>query len=195
MRIIAVFPRGFALLLLACCCACAGKAQNPGPPSAESAPWEVNLDLYNLVPGDEVKVDVFREKDLSRVYTVEPDGRINFPLLGRIPAAGQNTSTLEKIIARGLSQGFLVDPDVRISVTQYRPIYVGGEVTKPGEYPFKSGMTAQQAVTLAGGTTRFAAEDKIYLQRYGQDAKQRQRVTPGTLVYPGDIITVEERLF
>ncbi len=154
-----------------------------------------SLDLYRLVPGDIVKVDVYREPDLSTEYSIEPDGRINFPLLGRIPASGSTTSTLEKIIARGLSQGYLVNPDVRVSIAKYRPIYVGGAVNRPGEYTYKPGLTAQQATTLAGGTTRFASEDKIYVQRYGKGPEKRYRITPDTPIYPGDIITIEERLF
>ena len=149
---------------------------------------------YQLNIGDKILITVFQEPDLSGEFTVESDGRINYPLLGRIAVARNTTSILETHIKRGLASGYLVSPDVRATVVAYKPIFVGGEVKQAGEYPFKPGLTAQQAVTLAGGITRFAAE-KYYIQRNAATPDDRFRATPDTQVYPGDIITVEERLF
>ncbi len=131
---------------------------------------------------------------MSGDFTIESDGKINYPLLGRVAVSGTTTAELERSIRNGLAQGYLVSPDVRATVVSYKPIFVGGEVKSPGEYPFTPGLTAQQAATLAGGLTRFAAE-KYYVQRSSTGPDQRFRATPDTFVYPGDIVTIEERLF
>ena len=80
----------------------------------------------------------------------------------------------------------------RVSVLKFRPIYIAGEVEDPGQYAFVPGMTVQQAIVLAGGDTPFAS-DKYYLQR-GVDSK-RIRVDAGSILFPGDVITVGERVF
>ena len=84
--------------------------------------------------------------------------------------------------------------DVQLSVAEFKPVYVGGAVSKTGEYPYKLGLTVQQAVTLAGGLNRFAAE-KYYIQRFGESPEQRFRATADTPLYPGDVLTVDERIF
>lgn len=150
---------------------------------------------YRLTPGDVLDINVFRESEMSGKYTVEQSGSINFPLIGKVTAAGLSADNLERKLKFELSQGYLVNPDVRVSVAKYRPIYVGGAVKSPSEYAYKPGMTAQQATTLAGGVTRFASKDKIYIQRYGTSPEEAYRVTPETLLFPGDIISVQERLF
>lgn len=150
--------------------------------------------VYRLNVGDRIQIKVFQENDLSGDFMVESDGRINYPLLGRVAVAGSTTAMLEKRIQSGLSQGYLVSPDVRATVVAYKSIFVGGEVNSPGEYPFTPGLTAQQAATLAGGLTRFAAE-KYYIQRSGTGPGERFRATADSAVFPGDIVSVEERLF
>lgn len=187
----------FLLALLANCvmllAGCAGSAASQSRSTPQQQPSFQNS-VYRLNTGDRLQIKVFQEPELSGDFTVESDGRINYPLLGRVPVAGSTTDTLEKTIQRGLSQGYLVSPDVRATVISYKPIFVGGEVKSPGEYPFSPGLTAQQAATLAGGLTRFAAE-KYYIQRNASGSSERFRAAPDTFVYPGDIVTIEERLF
>ncbi len=149
---------------------------------------------YLISPTDTLRVDVYREQDLSGTYYVDPSGTINMPLIGRVGVAGESAQTVERKVALQLSRGFLVDPDVRVSVVKFRPIYITGEVKKPGEYPFTPGMTVQQAIVLAGGETRFAT-DKYYLQRNYAAENKRIRVESNSLLYPGDVVAVGERLF
>ncbi len=154
----------------------------------------MTLDLYRLAPGDVLAIKVYREEDLSGRYRIDPDGTLNFPLLGRLAVAGQSADWTERMLEKRLSQGYLVDPDVQLSVAEFKPVYVGGAVSKTGEYPYKLGLTVQQAVTLAGGLNRFAAE-KYYIQRFGESPEQRFRATADTPLYPGDVLTVDERIF
>ncbi len=178
------------LLLLCMGCASAPDKQQ----SAIALLQPFSASGYLISPTDTLRIDVYREQDLSGNYYVDPSGTINMPLVGRIGVAGESAETVERKIALTLSRGYLVDPDVRVSVIKFRPIYITGEVKKPGEYPFTPGMTVQQAIVLAGGETRFAT-DKYYLQRNYAAENRRVRVNGISLLYPGDIISVGERLF
>lgn len=153
-----------------------------------------SADTYAISPTDLLQIDIYREQDLSGQYYVDPSGTINFPLLGRVAVSGSTAQQIELNLESRLSRGYLVDPDVRITVVKYRPIYISGQVAKPGEYAFAPGMTVQQAITLAGGPTRFAAE-RYYLQRYSERDSEQKRVTGNSLLFPGDLITIGERIF
>jgi polysaccharide export outer membrane protein len=85
------------------------------------------------------------------------------------------------------------DPRVTAEVTSFRPIYVLGEVKKPGQYAYVSGMTVQKAVALAEGYTYRASESTVEITRGGR--KVTLDVTPQTKVYPGDEIRIPERFF
>nr|MBV6630643.1 polysaccharide export protein [Oceanococcus sp. HetDA_MAG_MS8] len=149
---------------------------------------------YLISPTDTVRIDVYREPDLSGEYYVDPSGTINFPLLGRVGVAGETVSALENKLRLSLSQGYLVDPDVRASISKFRPIYITGAVAKPGAYPFTPGMTVQQAIVLAGGETRFAA-DRYYLQRNNDSTDKQLRISNRSVLFPGDVIIIGERVF
>lgn len=179
-------------------CACAsGPTQSSNKSAASAAQTTAALDAtsYLLASGDTVRVDVLGEPDLSLQTLVDPAGQINYPFLGRIAAAGHTVGQLQQKIYAGLSSGYLVNPDVRVSIAQYRPIYVSGQVRQPGAYSYTLGLTIEKALTLAGGMTQFASSGRIYLQRPGVSKDQRVNVGLDGLVYPGDTIVVEERLF
>ncbi len=184
-------------LVGAALCGCSSAPVAPdSPPPAKSTTSSAAFQpsVYYLNVGDRLHINVFQEDDLSGEFTVDSDGKINYPLLGRIQVARQTTSQVEAQITRGLSNGYLVKPDVRATIIGYTPIFVGGSVKSPGEYPFKPGLTVHQAITLAGGLTRFAAE-KYYVQRAGTGPDDQFRATPDVQVFPGDTIVVHERLF
>lgn len=157
----------------------------------------VSLDSasYKLASGDTVRVDVLGEPDLSLQVLIDPAGRINYPFLGHLSAAGMTVGQLQQKIFTGLNAGYLVKPDVRVSIAQYRSIYVSGQVRQPGAYSYSVGLTVDKVLTLAGGMTQFASPSRIYLQRSGVATEKRANVTLDSPVYPGDTIVVEERLF
>ena len=113
---------------------------------------------YELGSGDKVRITVFGETDLSGEYDVDGSGNVRLPLVGQVRAAGLSLHDFEAQIADTLRHGYLRDPKVSVEVTAYRPFYIIGEVTKPGQYPYVNGMTALNAVALAGGYT-YRADD------------------------------------
>src|SRR5579862_9345479 len=108
---------------------------------------------YRLGAGDKVKVTVFGEADLGGDFQVDAMGFVRMPMIGQVKAGGLTTHDVENNIRTALADGYLNDPRVAVEITTYRPFYIVGEVQKPGEYPFANGMTAQTAVSVAGGFT------------------------------------------
>jgi protein involved in polysaccharide export with SLBB domain len=151
--------------------------------------------LYKLASGDSVQITVLGESELSVKALIDPVGAINYPFLGRIQAAGLTVGQLEQRLTLGLQAGFLVSPDVRVAIAEYRPVYVSGQVRQAGVYAYSQGLTVDKALTLAGGMTTFASPSRIYLQRAGHAESDRLKVGLDVLVFPGDTIVVEERLF
>jgi polysaccharide export outer membrane protein len=122
---------------------------------------------YRIGAGDVLEVATWKEPDLSRKEVlVRVDGRLSFPLLGDIPAAGMTPVELTELIQKGLKD-YVANPVVTVTVTQSnsQKIYVLGEVTKTGEYPLSKNLTVLQAFALAGGFTQWAAKDEIILLR------------------------------
>lgn len=121
---------------------------------------------FVLGVGDEVKITVWKHNDLDRVLRIDPAGKIFYPLVGEVQAAGLSTNELREIIARGLA-GYIVDPQVNIEMQVFRSqkVYVLGEVRQPAVLPFSNPMNVLDALLLAGGFTREADEKKVILIR------------------------------
>jgi protein involved in polysaccharide export with SLBB domain len=164
----------------------------PAPPAAVAAP---DLSAYRLGIGDKVRIDVFGEPDLTMEATVDPTGRISYPLLGSLEALRKTARALQDDITAGLGAGYLKNPDVRVTVVQYRAFYVIGQVQRAGAYPFVIGLTVEKALALAGGMTNLASTRRIYLLHEDEPAGKRLRVSLDALVLPGDTLLVEESLF
>lgn len=153
---------------------------------------------YVLGANDIIAISVYMEEDLSfQELRIGDSGRINYPFLGEIQAAGNTVSGFEGLIRRGLIDGeFLIDPAVTVRIVTYRPFYIDGEVEDPGAYPFEPGLTLRKAISIAGGFTERAARRGIAILAEG--AEQDEPAVTDNLditVRPGDIITVEERFF
>src|ERR1700687_5079525 len=105
-----------------------------------------------LQPGEKVKITVYGEEALTGEYDINPSGYVTMPLIGAIRAAGRSQAEFGRDVASRYSRGgFLQDPHVTVAVIQFKPFYVLGEATTPGEYPFRSGLTVHAAVAMAGG--------------------------------------------
>lgn len=170
------------------------QAGAPRPAAAAATPV-ADLSAYRLGIGDRVRVNVFGEPDLSLDGDIDGTGHLSYPLLGRVPALRKTADELAKDIASGLANGFLRNPDVRVAVIQYRPIYLTGQVNRPGAYPYSVGLTVEKAVALAGGLTRIASERGIYRLHEDAPTSERRRVRMDDPVLPGDTLVVEESLF
>lgn len=166
------------------------------PPATQPIPGGGQVPGYRLGPGDQVRITVFGQQDLTGEYSVDGSGMLAFPLIGQIKAGGLTANELERVITKKLSPDYLKNPSVSVQVLSYRPFYIVGEVKKPGGYAYVSGMTAINAVALAGGFTYRAREGSFYLDRMEKDGKKKRiDATPDTPVEPGDVITVRERYF
>jgi polysaccharide export outer membrane protein len=157
---------------------------------------DVQKTSYTLGVGDKVRVITFGNQDLTGEFRVNDAGRIAMPLLGTVPAEGKTPEQLQLAIAGELeSRNLLHKPNVSVEITEYRPVFVLGEVNRPGEYPYKPGMTVLSAVSTAGGFTYRAVTDIASIVRKTEDATTEGTVTRRSLIQPGDVITVFERHF
>ncbi len=150
---------------------------------------------YRLGAGDVINITVYGEEDLSRQkYRLSDSGIIMFPF-GEVRALGLSIADLEVRIADGLRKGYLINPRVSVSMDEYRPFFISGQVDKPGAYPYKPGLTVRMAVSIAGGFKERASESKIYVVREADEQHMQSKIGLDGAVYPGDTVTVEESFF
>lgn len=150
---------------------------------------------YTLGIGDKIHVIVFDQDNLTGDYMVEPNGKISLPLVNEVDAAGFTTDELEAAIADKLSPEYLVNPQVSIEVTNYRSIFVLGEVQQPGKYEYAPNMTVLQAVAVAGGYTYRADEDGGEVTRHVKEGLSVFDVDEKAMLKPGDTIMIKRRWF
>ncbi len=151
---------------------------------------------YRLGPGDALRVIVYGEEPLTGEFRVNDQGAIALPLAGAIRAAGQTPRELEETIAGSLrGRAVLRRPSVSVEVAAYRPIYVLGEVNKPGQYPYQPGMTVVTAAAVAGGFTYRAVEDYASVIRTAGGGSVEGKAHRQAPLQPGDVVTVFERRF
>lgn len=150
---------------------------------------------YILAPGDRIAISVFGQADLSVEFTLGDNGALNYPFLGEIRIAGLTMPELEQRIADGLRGDYLIDPDVTVSMVQYRPFFLNGEVNRPGGYPYQPGLTLEKALALAGGLSQRAAPDKIVVKRGNESSNGVVDIKMSDAVHAGDVITVPESFF
>jgi len=171
-------------------------------PKAVSDPERTPEADYKIGPQDVLRVDVWKEPDISRTIPVRPDGKISLPLLNDVQAAGLTAMQLAGVIREGLTR-YINSPQVTVSVSEInsRRVYCTGEVLRPGALTLLPNMTALQAISSCGGFTQFAKIKGIYILRI-EDGKQVQhpfnyndvvkgkRPEENILLQPGDVIVV-----
>jgi len=177
------------------------KAPIPAKTSEISAQVSVDAD-YKIGPQDVIRIDVWKEPDISRTIPVRPDGKVSLPLLNDVQAAGLTAMQLASSLRDSLSK-YLTNPQVTVTVTEInsRRVYLTGEVARAGALPLLPGMTVLQALSSAGGFTQFAKTKNIYVLRTegGKQVKHPfnyKEVVKGNLqdqnilLQPGDVIVV-----
>lgn len=168
--------------------------QSDTPPSGE------------LGAGDKFELQVHNQPELTGVFTVSSDGTINYPYIGRIQAADKTCADLEREITAGLGAGYIQNPSVRCSITEYnsKRIFVFGEVKSSGSYPYKSNVTIIEGIALAGGFAPRADKNGTKLSRVVNGVEVRVTVPLQDIVegksrnirlLPGDILFVPELPF
>jgi len=183
-----------------------GEENAPAPVRAGETPENLLRSSATLGQGDVFEVRVYKEPDLSSVYRVPTSGTINFPLIGDVEAAGKTPDQVEAEIRRRLEADYLKNAFVSVFVKEFnsKKVFVFGQVNKPGTFPYEDGMRIIQAITLAGGLTKTAAQNSVSVTRIVEGRESRIDVEleriwrgkePNLLLRPGDIIFVPETLF
>src|SRR5215211_5910182 len=150
---------------------------------------------YRLDSGDKLRVVVFGQEGLSNSYSVDAAGMITMPLIGPVPARERTTTGLSRAIAEKLRNGYIREPHVAVEIEAYRPFFILGEVTAPGQYPYVANMTAETAIAIAGGFTPRAEKKTVEVSRSAERQLYRGRVPLAFQIRPGDTVLVRERWF
>ncbi len=150
---------------------------------------------YRLDAGDKLRVVVFGQEGLTNTYAVDAGRSITMPLIGAVRARGLSPPELAALITARLKKGYLREPYVAVEVDSYRPFFILGEVTAPGQYPFVPNMTVESAVAIAGGFTPRAFRSSVTVTRTDASGASRVSVPLGTLLRPGDTVQISERWF
>lgn len=147
---------------------------------------------YLLGPGDQLRVTIYDAEDLSGEVPVGDTGMAVLPLIGPVRAAGATPRQLEEAVrAKLIGDHYLNNPNVTVQIIHFRPIYVLGEVHKPGDHPYVPGMTVRAAIALAGGFTPRANQSFVIVTRQNHD----YRAAVSSLLRPDDLVQVSERFF
>lgn len=150
---------------------------------------------YRLDTGDTLRIFVYGQENLSRLYTIDANGAIMMPLIGIIRARGLTTYALARQIRGQLATRFVRDPHVTVDVHENRPFFILGEVRQPGKYPYVHGMTIEMAVAIAGGYTPRANERRASVSRKQDGSQTHLEGGPGFVLRAGDTVTIDERFF
>src|SRR5438105_2243788 len=169
---------------------CSGSNARPVTAAEREALEQAAAGSPRLQAGEKIRVTVYGEPSLSGDYQIDPSGFVSLPLAGTIKAAGLSQQQLEQDLAAKLSSGYLKNPKITISIAEFRPFYIVGEVEKPGAYPYASGLNVLSAIAIAGGTTYRASRTRIYMQHPGESGLQEYTASAAIPVMPGDIIQI-----
>jgi len=162
----------------------------------------IAADDYHVLPGDILEVSVWREENLDKQILVRPDGGFSFPLAGEIQAEGKSVVDVRDELAQRLEK-FIPDPAVNVSVAQIvgNKVYVLGKVATPGAFIMNHDIDVMQALSIAGGTTTFAALNKIrILRREGDrqiaitfryaEVEKGENLEQNIILKTGDVVVV-----
>ncbi len=201
LRLASLAVRVAWLLIVFTFFGCAPRVDNARvalPPPIESS---------TIGPDDVFKMQIVGEKDLPEEYQVSSDGSVDLPYIHRVQAGGLEPQELAKLVREKLvADQILKDPSVIVTIKEYRSkkITVLGQVQKPGSFPFASGMTLLQAVSVSGGFTSIAKTDRVNLTRKTKSGSKMVVLSvdsitdgrsPDIPLQAGDVVYVSERVF
>ncbi len=150
---------------------------------------------YLLDSGDQLRIFVYGQPNLSRLYTVGHDGKITVPLIGSVRTRGRTTRQVQGTIRSLLGREYVRDPQVTVDVHANRPFFILGQVRSAGQYPYVSGMTVETAVAIGGGYTERASMRSYRITRRINGVVEQVEAGSNYVVRPGDTVFVYERYF
>lgn len=198
MRVMALWGRVWSVLVLAAVLvACsADRLQTMLPRTADErliAGAGAAVADYRLMVGDRVRVTQYDLATETGEYTVDPAGAITVPPLAPVVVAGMTPSAAARVIEKKFTEGGLLRaPRVTLEVTVYGPVFVLGEVTRPGEFVYRPGMSLLAAVAAAGGYTYRADKSRVFIRRSGDQLETVYDLNADLVVMPGDVVRVPE---
>ncbi len=160
-----------------------------------------------ILPGDMLKISVWKYSDLNANVVVGPDGYISYAFVGDMLVAGRTVNDVRQIITQKLDQEYVANPKVDIQIEALLPtIFIVGEVVKPGSYAYQPDLDLLKAVALAGGLTDFASFKALIIRRdaNGKDIKikvdikklmKAELVRDEYLLQRGDTVVVKRSWF
>ncbi len=159
------------------------------PPRAISETEQEHI----LAPGDTISLRVFGERDLSlQNVRIPQSGQVSFPLVGPIEVAGKRIEQVEQQLRDVLSQGYVNNPRLSVTIDSYRPIFVLGAAATIGSFPFSEGLTVAKAIAVAGGAKFSARKDGVNVLRDGEIVEEGLSINSQLRVLSGDIISIDE---
>jgi polysaccharide biosynthesis/export protein len=169
---------------------------------AQATAAQVVGEKYQLGPEDVIEISVWKEPDLTKQIAIRPDGKISYPLIGEVQAAGKTVKQLREEISRRLEK-YVTDAQVTVILlkAQHYKIYVVGKVNKPGEFVVGQPANVMQALAMAGGLTPFASPGRIVILRRVGGTEQTlpfdykavsrgQFLEQNVTLLPGDVVVV-----
>jgi polysaccharide export outer membrane protein len=188
---------------LALICACTPPVSHlTEAQTAAAAVATPDQDKYLLGPEDAIEISVWKEPDLTKQLVVRPDGKITYPLIGEVQAAGRTVKQLQEEILKRLEK-FVTDAHVTVILlkAQNYKIYVTGKVNKPGDFVIGKPVNVMQAISMAGGLTPFASPRSIMVLRSVggkeevfpfnyKDVAKGQFLEQNRTLLPGDVVVV-----
>jgi polysaccharide export outer membrane protein len=170
--------------------------------AAAAAVAAPDQDKYLLGPEDALEISVWKEPDLTKQLIVRPDGKITYPLIGEVQAAGRTVKQLQEEILKRLEK-YVTDAHVTVILlkAQNYKVYVTGKVNKPGEFVIGKPVNVMQAISMAGGLTPFASpgsvmvlrsvggKEEVYPFNY-KEVAQGQFLEQNRTLLPGDVVVV-----
>lgn len=174
--------------LAACLCLIGPAFAQPAAPESRAAAAQG----YALGPQDRVRITIVEwvagngeiRSPINGEYTIGPTGRLSLPLLGDVPAASLEPGALAAEVSTRLQAklGLSEAPVTSIEIVQFRPIFVMGDVERPGEFPFRPGLSVLRATALAGGYVRPTAGAMAQAEREAEQAGIEERAVRARLV-------------
>lgn len=172
---------------------CSGNNARPVTEAERQALEKAAAGSPLLQAGEKIRVTVYGEPSLSGDYQIDPSGFVSLPLAGTIKAAGLSQQQLEQDLAKKFKSGYLKDPKITVSISEFKPFYIVGEVEKPGAYPYTGGLTVLSAIAIAGGTTYRANLSDVLIQHPGESSMREYDTSAPIPILPGDIIQIPRR--
>lgn len=177
-------------LMLSLASACASPTAGLGSvPTIQAA-------AHKIEPGDKIRITVLDLQNGESEHIIDQTGVITLPLIEDVKIGGRTLREAEKAIEQALiDKRILVRPSVTVQALSFRPVYILGEVGKPGEYAYREGLTVFSVISLAGGYTYRADTRSVIITRVVDGNKVTGKADEATMVLPGDQIRVVEKWF